>query len=261
MSNFDANREGTGTKEWSEHSYNIQTGCKHNCLYCYARANALRFKQIASPEEWANEVIREKAVTKSWSKKNGVIMFPTTHDITPDNIKPVIETLTRMLIAGNHVLIVSKPRLPCIEKICRELSDLKSQIMFRFTIGSYDPNVTAFWEPKAPRPKERIMALEYAYLNGFNTSVSMEPMLGGYNQALKTFESVKPYVTDTIWIGKMNKVRSRVDLSIPRNMEMVLAIEHLQRDGEIIRLVNEFKNEPRVRWKDSIKKVIECCTK
>lgn len=260
MSDFDKNREGTGTKEWSEKSYNIQTGCKHNCLYCYARANALRFKQIASPEEWTSEVIREKAVMKNWSKHEGVIMFPTAHDITPDNIKPVIETLTRMLIAGNHVLIVSKPHLHCIEKICRELSDLKSQIMFRFTIGSHDPNVTAFWEPKAPSPKERIMALEYAYLNGFHTSVSMEPMLGGYNQALKTFAGVKPYVTDTIWIGKMNKVRSRVDLSIPHNMEMVLGIEHLQRDSEIIRLVNKLKNEPKVRWKDSIKKVMECCT-
>jgi len=77
---------------------------------------------------------------------------------------------------------------------------------------------------------------------------------------LKTFAGVKPYVTDTIWIGKMNKVRSRVDLSIPHNMEMVLGIEHLQRDSEIIRLVNKLKNEPKVRWKDSIKKVMECCT-
>lgn len=257
LKDFDKNREGTGTKEWSEKSYNIQTGCKHNCLYCYARANALRFKQIAFPEEWTREVIREKAVMKNWNKCEGIIMFPTTHDITPDNIKPVIETLTRMLTAGNHVLIVSKPHISCIEKICKSLSDLKNQIMFRFTIGSYDRNITAFWEPNAPEPRERILALKYAYYQGFKTSVSMEPMLGGYSQAIKTFAYVEPYVTDTIWIGKMNKIRSRIDLSIPYNLKRVLDIEYLQRDSEILRLVNELKDNPKVRWKDSIKEVIE----
>ena len=38
----------SGTKEWSVSSVNCITGCEHNCRYCYARANALRFKRIAS---------------------------------------------------------------------------------------------------------------------------------------------------------------------------------------------------------------------
>ncbi|NLN48441.1 MAG: hypothetical protein GX154_05005 [Clostridiales bacterium] len=261
MSNFDKNRTGTGTKEWSEHSYNIQKGCKNNCLYCYARANALRFKLIASTDEWKNEVIRENAVKKTWGKKDGVIMFPTTHDITLNNIKHVIETLTRMLIAGNHVLIVSKPCLSCIEQICTELSDFRSQIMFRFTIGSLNRADCLFWEPNAPEPRERLLALIFAYEHGYKTSVSMEPILGDYDEALRTFYAVEQYVTDTVWIGKMNKVRRRVDLTIPGALDWVAQIECTQDDWNILMLVDRLEVEPKVRWKDSVKQVIEKCRK
>lgn len=254
---FDKNREGTGTREWSDSSYNIQMGCEHGCLYCYARERALRFKQIDSTEQWKCERIREKAVNRKWSKKNGVIMFPTTHDITPGNIDYVITTLKNMLTPGNQVLIVSKPHLNCIQAICGQLSSFKQQIMFRFTIGSMNPSLCEFWEPGAPKPYERTWALKYAFDNGFQTSVSMEPMLSGCDDAIFTFNALSPYVTDTIWIGKMNKIWTRVDMSVPENRAAAYRIEFLQKDSEIIRLVDALKDEPRVRWKDSIKQVIE----
>lgn len=253
---FDKSREGTGTKEWSEHSYNIQTGCKHDCLYCYARANALRFKQIASREEWTNEVIREKAVNKKWGKKNGIVMFPSTHDITPDNIEYVVTTLWNILSVGNEVLIVSKPHFSCIKRLCDEFFDYKEQIMFRFTIGSANQKICELWEPGAPSPYERLSALEYAYNNGFKTSVSMEPMLSGPEDAYITFNTVERYVTDTVWIGKMNKPRSRVDVSNPENFTLVSTIEILQNDDNIMSLVKRLYDNPKARWKDSIKRVI-----
>jgi DNA repair photolyase len=256
MDSFDKERSGTGTREWSETSYNIQNGCKNGCLYCYACANALRFKRISNHQEWTEEKIRQKAVDRNWSKLNGTIMFPTTHDITEENINESITVLKKMLVVGNDVLIVSKPRLSCIKVLCRELSDYKSQIFFRFTIGSISCNICSFWEPGAPEPYERLQALKYAYENGFQTSVSMEPMLSGYTEAVNVFNAVKPYITDTIWIGKMNKIRSRVDLSIPINQDMVECIEFNQRYDAILRLVDTLKDEPKVRWKDSIKKIM-----
>jgi DNA repair photolyase len=254
---FDKNREGTGTREWSESSYNIQFGCKHGCLYCYAKELALRYKQIASHEEWANERIREKAVNRKWNKVDGVIMFPTTHDITPDNLSYVITTLRNMLTPGNSVLIVSKPHYDCIKAICEELDRFKSQIMFRFTIGTLNDEACKFWEPGAPSPLLRIIALECAFNHGFQTSVSMEPMLFGWSEAIRVFRAVERFVTDTVWIGKMNKIRSRVDMTNPDNGFMVEEIERMQRDESIIKLVNELKDEPKVRWKDSIKRVTQ----
>jgi DNA repair photolyase len=257
MSSFNDEREGTGTKEWSDISYNIQLGCQNNCLYCYAKANAIRFGRIKSHNEWANETIREKAVNKNWNKRDGVIMFPTTHDITEQNIEAVIITLGKMLKTGNNVLIVSKPRLSCMRRICAEFSDHKEQIMFRFTIGSLDEKVCNFWEPGAPTPTERLQALKHARYEGFQTSVSMEPMLGGRCGVNWMVQMLSPFVTDTIWIGKMNKPRQRVDISNPRNLKVVEAIEILQTDEVILELVNELKDNSKVRWKDSIKKVIE----
>jgi DNA repair photolyase len=253
---FTKERTGTGTYEWADATYNIQKGCSHGCLYCYACESALRYKRINSRQEWLTENIDYKAVNKKWHSDNKVIMFPTTHDITPNNIEACITALKNILQSRNKVLIVSKPHLSCIQKLCAELEPWKEQILFRFTIGSFDTGVCSFWEPGAPDPWERYHALEYAYRQGYQTSVSIEPMLEGVHEALVTFGMAKSYVTETVWIGKMNKMRTRVDISNPDNEFMVKDLEHQQRNEEIIWLVNRLKDEPKVRWKDSIKKVI-----
>lgn len=254
---FSTERVGTGTYEWADKNYNIQTGCPHGCLYCYAKARALRFKVIDNHKQWTTETINGKAVNKKWRKRDGVIMFPTTHDITPSNIDACVTTLNNMLIPGNKVLIVSKPHLSCIERLCTELKPWKEQVLFRFTIGSLNKKLCSFYEPGAPTPDERINALKYAYFTGYQTSVSMEPMLSGSHHAIKTFREVEPFVTDTVWIGKMNKIRNRIDMSVFDNQQAVERIEYLQRDEAILELVRELGDEPKVRWKDSIKAVIK----
>ena len=77
----------SGTKEWAVHNFNIAQGCSHNCRYCYARANAIRFGRIKKPDEWTAEQINEKNRHKKWRKRDGRIMFPTTHDITPNLLR------------------------------------------------------------------------------------------------------------------------------------------------------------------------------
>ncbi|MEN6350780.1 MAG: hypothetical protein ABFD08_15470, partial [Syntrophomonas sp.] len=101
-----------------------------------------------------------------------------------------------------------------------------------------------------------ISALEHAFIEGYQTSVSMEPMLLGYKEALRVYRTVNKLVTETAWIGKMNKARARVDMSVPDNRFMVERIEHLQRDEAILQMVKELGHQPKVRWKDSIKAVI-----
>ncbi len=254
---FSKDRQGTGTYEWADINANACLGCPHGCLYCYARTNALRYKRISSRDEWLIERLNLKILDKKWPKSNKVIMFPTTHDITPTNLEHCIKVLRNMLIPGNKVLIVSKPHLSCIQRLCSELEAYKDQILFRFTIGSIDEGICSFWEPGAPSPAERYHALEYAFKQGFQTSVSMEPMLHDCHDAIVTFWFLKRYVTDTIWIGKMNKLRTRVDMSSPDNEFMVKDLENKQCDKEILRLVERLKDEPKVRWKDSIKAVIK----
>jgi DNA repair photolyase len=249
---FDTERTGTGTAEWAEVTENICRGCANNCLYCYAAHNANRFK-LRERKEWGREELTKRADIISYPAKDGVVMFPSSHDITPFNVDAYIRVAKLILEKGNRLLIVSKPHLDVIKKVCAAMIHHEKQILFRFTIGTLKPEISLFWEPGAPLPNERIMALEFSKSAGFNTSVSIEPMLHSWSGAVDVVDMVEPFVTDTIWIGKMNKPQLRVDNGYRAAVEQVLL---LQRDEAILKLVEMLGDNPKIRWKDSIKAVI-----
>lgn len=257
---FDRKRNGTGTKEWCEYIFNISVGCQNNCLYCYAADNAANRFKYRDRDQWHIEKFNKRSAIKTYPAKEGVIMFPTTHDITPFNVEEYIRVAKLILGKGNKLLIVSKPREECISKLVSELDKYKKQILFRFTIGSLCERLASFWEPGAPPPEERLYCLYIARDFGFSTSVSIEPMLGGVDETVCVVEEVRSDTTDSIWIGKMNKMRLRVDLTIPENLAAVEGVEALQCDYSIIKLYSRYKDDPIIRWKDSIKDVLSRCS-
>jgi len=252
---FDAMRAGTGTMEWADHTENIQLGCSNDCRYCYAAQSAHRFKR-RDRSEWGREELTGKAAIERYPSRAGVIMFPSTHDITAANVEACIVFLRKVLEAGNLVLVVSKPNLFCMIRLTAELREFRENILFRFTIGTLDMMASLYWEMAAPLPSERMAALEMVRSMGWRTSVSMEPLLGGIITARKVIAAVRPSVTDSIWIGKMNKIKTRVVAIDDIDREWIDYIEQRQSDSEIVRLYNEFKNDPLIHWKDSIREVI-----
>lgn len=242
----------TGTREWSDKSLNIQCGCEHNCLYCYARANALWRRWIKNKEEWKTPRFYEKGEKP---KKTGRIMFPTTHDITPLNVDRCISFLKPWLGLGNEVLIVSKPHLPVIKQICEELECYKNRISFRFTIGSLDQHILDFWEHDAPQYHERYDCLKWAYNAGWKTSVSSEPYLDTTIQML--VKTLEPYL-DVIWIGKMNKIKERLKPETwpKEDLQFLDIVRKCQTDEFIRKLYNDLITNDKVKWKDSIKEVL-----
>ena len=196
-------RNNHGTNQWSDKTINCCTGCSHDCLYCYAKSMAIRFKQVTA-NQWPIERIRQHDVLKRHKKYSGRVMFPSSHDITPINIEACLTVLKKLLNAGNQVLIVSKPHMECIEKICDAFMSYRDQILFRFTIGACDDGILSFWEPNAPSYDERKNCLIYAHEAGFKTSVSVEPMLDSANIDL-LINDLMPHVTNSIWIGTMNR--------------------------------------------------------
>jgi len=245
----------SGTREWSVKDFNCCTGCSHNCRYCYARGIALHYNQIKK-DEWPVERIRAKDVSIRHRKKyDGQIMFPSSHDITPNNLDACITKLRNLLIPGNHVLVVSKPHLECIEKICDSLRNFISQILFRFTIGACDDRILSFWEPNAPRYAERKQCLIYARQKRFQTSVSVEPMLDSANIDTLIGELL-PYVSNSIWLGTMNHLGR-----FGKGSDMVLrqAVEKIRRghtESIIKSIYRRHKDNPMIRWKAEIKKIV-----
>ena len=249
-------RPPTGTQEWAASNVNIQDGCEHDCRYCYAKTMAIRFKR-ATPASWKSPRLRQHDLDRSFTRRSGRIMFPTAHDITDQNIDECLMVLDRMLAAGNELLIVSKPCLSCVKRLCGELATYQAQIIFRFSIGSTDNAILSYWEPGAPSFKARLACLQYAYAKDFQTSVSGEPMLDGDPDAL--IAAVRSYVTNSIWLGKINRLRQILPQNCPRDLKAIRRGEALvatQNDAAIVALYRRYRNDPLIKWKDSIKTVV-----
>ena len=248
----------SGTKEWASRTENLIKGCSHDCKYCYAKAMTIQHKRNTR-EDWKNEIVNQGKLKKGFRKHDGLIMFPSSHDITPDHLNECITFLYHILKPGNNVLIVSKPHLNCIKEICDNFKEYKENILFRFTIGSADSAVLKFWEPNAPDFEERLESLKYAFNAEYKTSVSCEPMLD--DKIDQVIEKALPYVTETIWIGKPNKLNERLSMNGFKNdvatMDAARGLIQLFSDQYILDLYRRYKDNPKIMWKDSIKDVIK----
>jgi DNA repair photolyase len=260
-------KPATGTREWADRTYNIQAGCEHDCAYCYAHAMAVRFGRCQRGDvppvcqdrrEWAEPIVDMRRVKRAWKPMPGWIMFPSTHDITAENWSSVVEVARNMLTAGNRILLVTKPDSKVVETVCHYLRGWAPQVMWRFTIGSTDANVLALWEPCAPTLISRLAALRIAHGAGYQTSVSIEPMLDANPEAV--VEAVDQHVTDTIWLGLPNRLASILALTRPGDAEWQArgrALMAIWTPHRLAHLRLNLCENPKVRWKDSLRAAFE----
>ena len=243
-----------GTREWSAKTLNFLNGCKNDCLYCYAKTMAIRFKRN-TPENWKNEVVRTQDLIKTVPHLKGTVMFPSSHDITVEHLNESIKMLENILKSGNAVLVVSKPVYECIQRICETFTTYKDKILFRFTIGSTDSQVLKFWEPNAPSFEERLECLALAFRMGYQTGVSSEPLLDRNVDDLVTI--LRPYITDSIWIGKPNNFLYRTRINGHNDPETIARCNELlswiSDPDFLLDLYNKYKDNPMIRWKESIR--------
>lgn len=248
----------TGTYEWAQETVNCVNGCKHDCRYCYARWNAVDRYQRMGLKDWPDMRVREKDVRKGYRKYDGVVMFPSTHDVTPEVMGPCLLVLEKLLHHGNEVLFVSKPHLSVITEAVSRFAWATDQLRFRFTVGAVDNEILSYWEPGAPTFQERLQSLQLVFGAGFKTSISAEPLLQPW-RVLDLFDRLKPYVNWEFWIGKLNKADARVKLD-DGDRTMLDELLSWQTDEEVMKIVDALKDEPLIKWKDSYKEVIERCT-
>lgn len=257
---FNTVKAGDGVSEWADYSYNIGTGCSNNCRYCYACGIAIdmanRDGRTFTRTDWATDNV------KAWKaninqEADGIVMFPSMHDITPTYLPTYISTLRNMLNSGNQVLLVTKPRLECIRSICNQFQDHREMMLFRMTITSLNNELSRYWEPNAPLPGERLEALQLAFESGYQTSVSVEPMIDSVDNTIALYRRVLSYLTKDIWFGKMNDIDRRVCVDGQETTQAIRLIREQQSDREILRLYGELKDAEKVAWKDSIRKIVK----
>jgi len=221
----------TGTHEWACKTVNIQYGCENNCVYCYARKMAARFNRI--PKLGWDHPDLKLTINESALPRNTLVMFPSTHDITPANITPSLAMILWLVRHGNKLLIVSKPRLECITRIV-DYQLPAEKLEFRFSIGTCREEIARKWEPNAPLPNERMACAKMVIEKGYKCSISMEPLLDNidYGFMIDCFTRLQVH---EIWIGAMNYMKDAPRL----NYAQIYA---------------EYKDNPLIRWKDSFRK-------
>ncbi len=231
-----------GTKEWACSNVNFSKGCSHGCRYCYARRMANRFgwKKDA---DWPNMENKPEFAKKSFRKRQGWIMSPSSHDITQSNKNLALKVFKNILQPGNNLLIVSKPSFRIVQFLCKELLPWKNQILFRFTIGTLSDQKRRYWEPFAPSINQRIKALEYTNDYEWNNSISIEPFLD--DGVVNLINAVDSCVSHTIWIGPMNKIH------VPKNL-WTKELTNLYSGESLSQLKSEIDslNNPKIRYKD-----------
>jgi DNA repair photolyase len=244
-------KKGTsGTKEWASTNLNICSGCSNNCLYCYAKRMAHQYKRM-SDDQWENMIIDDKKVKKGYMKREGVIMFPSSHDITEHILPEFKEVLIKLLKSGNHVLVVSKPKLSVIHELVLGLSDYKDQLEFRFTITSKNDETLKFWEPNAPTYNSRFQSLRFVHERGFKTSVSIEPFLDNLPDLKQMIIEIEPFCSE-IWIGKMNNMPNEAKKLNNKEFDRVSTNYYTT---NLIKLAKSIYSE-KVVFKDSIKNIL-----
>ena len=246
-----------GTFEWATHNINILNGCNHDCRYCYSKEMAVRFKR-KTIYNWKEEELIQDISNLKIPKNTGTIMFPSSHDLSPYYINEEIEVIRYLLENNKNVLLVTKPHINVIQSICDIFTNYKDKILFRFTIGSMSDDSLIFWEPNAPTFSERFESLKLAYNYGYLTSVSCEPMLDDKTSIL--IETLQDYITDSIWIGKPNFLLRRLKINgfnkeTPVYKEGVNLLNKLN-NNYINSLYEEYKYNNKIKWKESIKKII-----
>jgi hypothetical protein len=182
----------------------------------------LRFKHIANGAEWSHERLKDKQVGRPAGGK-GQVMLPSGHDVTPATQEAVADLARRLLEAPTPagkvettLLLVTKPWGPSVQHVCERLALLcprpangsRPRVVWRLSIGAVDERMRAFWEPGAPSFEHRREVLRWLYDNGWQTSVSAEPLLDP-PAAVELAAGVAPLVTETIWIGKCNALSER----------------------------------------------------
>lgn len=220
--------------------------CSHNC---YAKRMAGRFDRI--PEKgWDHPIIKTNYL--EGLPRNSNVMFPSTHDLTMNNIEDYWTTIIGLLKRKNQILIVSKPRIQPMRLLIDNLVNIDNEyrtrdnIEFRFTIGSCHNDRLKYWEPNASSFEERIRCVDEALCARFPVSISCEPLLDGLeyptiqnarleNRTIPLIDQFLVLNIKELWIGAMNYNKDAPNL----DYEGIYA---------------RYKDNPKIKWKESFRK-------
>jgi len=193
----------------SDYSLNCYTGCRHGCVYCYARFMQ-RFHP--HPEPWGEfvdvKVNAVEALERQVRRARPGAVFVSS---ACDGWQPIERErrLTReccriLLEHGFQVNVLTKSAL-----VLRDL-DLFTGRTARIgvTVTTLDERLRALWEPRASTVEQRFQVLAEARAAGLGTAVMFGPLLpflsDDQDSINALFERAADLDVDVVWVDALN---------------------------------------------------------
>ena len=171
--------------KWSINPYR---GCRHACVYCYARPTheylgmnaADEFQEVIFAKLNAPEVVRRELARKSWRRENVVIGTATD----PYQQAESRYQITRGILEAfrdfrNPVSITTKS--PMVLRDLEILAELArhAEVTVHFTVTTMDETLWRKIEPTTARPHKRLEAMRTLRRHGIRSGVFLSPVLPG----------------------------------------------------------------------------------
>ena len=181
---------------WSVNPYR---GCRHACVYCYARPTheflgmdtGSEFQEVIFAKINAPKKAREELSRSSWRRETVVIGTATD----PYQQAESRYRLTRGVLEAfrdwaSPVGVTTKSPM-----ILRDLDVLKqlnevADVTVCLTVTTLDDRIWRLVEPTTSKPRKRLAALSVLRENGIRAGVLMSPVLPGITDSVEHMESV-----------------------------------------------------------------------
>jgi len=158
-----------------KYSFSPYTGCSHKCLYCYA-TSYIKAQESVPKKDLLHRLLRDL------NKANRDLTISMANSSDP---YPPIEAslgLTRrclevLLPRGFKVMVITKSNI-----VARDVDLIsRGNCTVSFTITTLDEQLASRMEPSAPRPRERVRALELLSKEGVPCIVRIDPIVPSLN--------------------------------------------------------------------------------
>lgn len=203
------------------YSLNCYIGCRHGCIYCYARYMQ-RFHP--HPEAWGDFVdVKVNAVEALYAQLRRAEPGEVFVSSACDAYQPA-EAQRRLTRRCAEVLMEYGFQVNVLTKSTLVLRDLdmyaeSGRARIGVTVTTPDEETARLWEPRAAAPSKRFEVLAAAKEKGLATSVMFGPLLPGVSDDPDTlrrlFAKARELDVDLIWTDALNP-RPRVWPSLRR---------------------------------------------
>jgi DNA repair photolyase len=188
--------------EWflDDYTLNPYSACSFNCLYCYIRGSKYgnNMAEKLAVKENAVELLDKQLTLYARKGQYGIVVLASATDpyLQPERELGSTRKLLSVLLHHKFpVHVITKSDLverdfDLLQQIAKQgtlPTDLQGKLdtsaLITFSFSTLDPDMAAIFEPGATPPATRLNTLKTTVQNGFQTGVSLMPLL--------------PYLTDT----------------------------------------------------------------